>query len=1207
MSLGKRVSLIILITLTMLLSTLSVFVDRVIVDEFRQHETTAVHQHIQRIKHAFENLEAQLSAKVVDWAQWDDTYQFMKREDQKYIDETVNFLTLSALQFQQVVYFDTNAKPLHHYEVFTREERVGDVPAATLQLLSSAPLAREAKDAPITGLLKLDQSLVLFASSPILDTNREKEPRGSLLGTMLVNPPMFGTLAAQTNLSLTAVRLGIDQLGKSEEGALQHLMDGEDAFIQEVDDKLLHGYGLIRDIQGQPALLFRVDNPRSSFQQALQVQSFMRASLIVAAMLWAALTLWLLNFFILKPVKRLSTEVRGIAQAGNSALRVGDWEGGQSLKLRALLIIGVTMLVLTGALSFFFSHVLNEEFARIERNDLVDDVHRAQRALDERKENLLSKSIDWAQWDDTYQFVLDQNKEYPEANITFDTLSAIGMSHVLFFDTTAKLVTGWALDLSSQNIKQVLPSETKTTAPFDAFVQGKTEPNNGYVALDSRILMVAMSPILDTTRTKPSRGSFLFAMPIDSTLAEVLSSQTELNLKFNDKKIKKKENEIVTTEDGISIFTEGESTIVGRVPLRDFQGRELIAMEVSSARQVFQQGLNAQHALVIWLLAASIIFIAVTLFAIQRWVIKRVSDLKREFLSGVFSLDKIGNASKRDELSVLSKDINGMLSALNNAQTEIMKARDSAETANAAKSMFIARVSHELRTPVAGIIGINHMILKRESSKAIRELVKMSDQVADGLLSVINEILDFSKAEVGELTFEKIPFDLREVVRLTMRVIAARLEGRYKPGEQERLELVCDVDPSVPNALIGDPTKLKQILINLLGNAVKFTQSGYVGLRVEMAEPGKVRFKVWDTGIGIPADKLGLIFTPFKQADESVTRRYQGTGLGLSIVKQFTEALGGEVTVSSTPGKGSEFVVHMPLTENNLAQPGVNTNLRSAQAQAGWPSNACLLAEKDPVSDALIQNFLGYGVAVKRYDPANISEPESIKLNETALLILSEESLSTPHVRKLMESRLRDKRGCTAAMVRPSSIALHEELHALGMEHILPIPVLADDLIFVCLGQRKTEGQQVNTQQPVRAAGAKLRILIADDTSTNRMILEDMLAEAGHDVTSVIDGTEVIERLTPMITGVPNAEHFDIVLTDVSMTLMDGDAAAREIRKLESQQGRSIHVPIIAVTAHAMAEEQQKIKAAGIDGVLTKPLRPAEVAAELHRCAGRSK
>lgn len=1186
MTLGRRVSVIVVITLAMLLTTLSWFVDRVIVEEFRQHEVKTVNQHVQRVVHAFDNLKEQLETKVVDWAQWDNTYEFIENSDQKYIHETVNFLTLTAVQFQQVIYFNSKVEPLHHYEVFLREERVSDIPASTLEILKKAPLAINAKDSPTTGLMQLDGSLVLFASSPILDSKREKESRGSLLGTMLVNPTMFGTLAEQTNLSLTADRIGIDQLGKTENLALEQLLKGENVYINEVNEDLLHGYGLIRDTFGKPALLFRIDNNRTSYQQALNVRQFMRASLLVAGVLWAILALWLINYWILRPVTKLSSDVRKIANAGNSELRVGNLEQGKSLKLRAFLIIGSTMLVLTGALSYLFTGVLSEEFSRIESSDLIDDVHRAQRGLDERRETLLSKAIDWGQWDDTYQFILDQNTEYLDANITFETLGAIGMSHVVFFDTTGALVTGRALDSGTESILEIKTTDRNITSPIESFIKGKSEPTSGYIQIDSQPYMVAMSPILDTTRTMASRGFFVFVMPIDNSLAEALASQTELNLHFVKNNSDLQNIPSVSGSNEITFSAEGTDTVIGKLPLLDANGAKISSLEVRADRDVYQQGLRAQKALTLWLLGSSAVFLIVTLIALQVWVIRRVSDLKSKLLKGY----KIDPSGKQDELSILSEDINGMLNSLNEAQAEIVKARDAAEAANNAKSSFIAKVSHELRTPIHGIIGMLRIVLKQETNPSRRSHLGMARDAAYALLSTINDILDFSKAEAGMLSVHPVPFDLKHSVRGALRTVAPRVY------ERDGLEILCEYDSSIPSELVGDPVRLKQVLVNLLGNSAKFTNAGFVKLlvRKDGLDSGKclLHIEISDTGIGIPEDRLPTIFDPFTQADNSAARKYQGTGLGLTIVKQLVEAMGGSITVTSKIGVGSCFTITLPL---EVSKAEAHSSFSSINPVLG--KDVIIIDHCTERRESFQQYLLGVGATSVRFDPVGSTSRNTV-------IIATGECLLMPEYREfLREFGKNFGYDSIVTLHTPNQLSLREELHAQGVRLMLTRPVISSDIIEALRGDIEVEMKSDESDDSVPAQVTKRRrVLIADDTPTNLIILRDLLEERGFEVTSVTNGQEILTKMSEYLSSGKEAP-FDIILSDVQMPQMDGVTATKLIREKE-QNGR--HIPVVMVTAHAFPEEKQRLLDAGADGVVTKPIEPDELGKILNRTLSAS-
>jgi signal transduction histidine kinase len=551
------------------------------------------------------------------------------------------------------------------------------------------------------------------------------------------------------------------------------------------------------------------------------------------------------------------------------------------------------------------------------------------------------------------------------------------------------------------------------------------------------------------------------------------------------------------------------------------------------------------------------------------------------------------NVTGKDELSGLASNINRMLEALEAAQADVRVAKEIAERANQAKSMFIARVSHELRTPVAGIIGLNDMLLKRVGDqRGVRELLNMQGVSAEGLLTIINEILDFSTIEQGKLTFENIEFEPRTVAKEAMQVVTGRLLVR--PANAP-LQLVIDVAPTVARKLKGDPTKLKQILVNLIGNGIKFTQRGNVGLKLDCTknESGKqwLQFSVWDTGIGIPASKLATVFEPFTQADESVRRKYQGTGLGLTIVKQMAEGMGGAVSVESVEGSGSTFKVTIPFEAASAAPYDVSGE---STGRGIWPTSFTVIGESCRVRDSVVEGLSLFGGKSNGvFEHVNHENAKAIK--DSKLIVLLEDAAQSLEGQKLIKEKA--AHGVIVPVISLAQGELRQKLHTDGVRTILSYPVLADDIVSALITERMVSYQDAAASivRSLPTCSRPLRILVADDTLTNRIVLEDLLTEAGHSVVCVDDGQKLVERLRPMLTGENDAEGFDIVLTDISMPTMDGYSATKEIRALEKDSGH--HIPIVAITAHILTEEQAKMKASGMDEVLTKPIKPEAVAA----------
>jgi len=880
-----------------------------------------------------------------------------------------------------------------------------------------------------------------------------------------------------------------------------------------------------------------------------------------------------------------------------------------NLQKRTALVIATPLFILGIALYFIFDTILLQDFRKIEESRMRDNVQRVNGAMENTRQTLIAKTIDWAQWDDTYEFITDRNDKYIASILNYETLAALQMRHVVYVNTDKKVIESFKVLPEEEKVIPIPSGQLKAILNTTSLFQHDTVDNrvSGFLWLEDELVLIAAIPITDSKRVNPINGTLIFTQILSSDFIAAVGEQTRLDIagiplkdiKFSDT-IDSIGYELALSNQDIGILAPDEITIFGFGLIHDVNNTPAMLLKTQQARDIYQQGLGSRNFLLVFIFIA-ILLVMISMFVfINMNILSRLALLTKELRA--ISMSKNTNSKVthlgHDELGLLTSDINDMLETLNRSKSEIEKAKDIANAANAAKSMFIARVSHELRTPVGGIIGINRIIKKQDGlTRATRELIELGDSAAHGLLAIIDEILDFAKAESGELTFEKIPFDIRTVARETMAVISGRLEGKYKPEEKERVQLIFDIDPEIPAELIGDPTKLKQILINLLGNSIKFTSSGYVGLKATINKRGSqdplLKFEVYDTGIGIPADKIDSVFESFKQVDESVTRKYQGTGLGLCIVKQFVEGLGGDIKVESTLGEGSTFSVSMPF-KLSAESNGVEQRYK----QASYPKDLIIVSEKSIATSTILNNLFKFGCSVKHFDIDEKTDEDLLntKYHNADLIVFSEGALKKIALNKILEKRLSSKIGTSIVILQPSSLVLKDQLYAKGLEHALTTPVLADDIILAYQGSINRKPAVASPVfDPLKGHG-KLKILIADDTPMNIMILEDMLADAGHDVVSVTDGQALLDKLTPMIMGRADAERFDIVFTDVSMPIMDGDAATRAIRALEKEQGNKIHLPIVAVTAHAMKEEQQRIKEAGVDGVLIKPLYPETVA-----------
>ncbi len=1186
MKLQMRTALVPLVTVSLLCFGLYELVGDLTVDSFKRVENSILERQVERVNNSIENLVEDHAAKIVDWAQWDKSYEFMKDLNKEYIEVTLNALTISALGYSSVVYL-TPENALR-YGVTVDGENVK--PAEDAFVKSVQQLVRETKANSFQTVVRIEGKIYLLAASQILPNKADQPSRGTLVVVADVPAETLELVAHLTNLKLKFWEESAPDLDATSRGATVKLKAGTSFLATPISDNLIYAYGKISDHKGSPLLFFRVEDSRQIASSAVRLRTFSLSLFSASGLLAALLLVGVIYYSATKRIELFSRQVRDIARAGVSGGQLSDdFQGKHSLGVKTmggvlLVFVGVTLL--TG---LYFNRYFLDGFRDIERSVMGDNLERAKRAVEQRLEKIKAKAIDWAQWDDTYNFVVDKNQQYQDDNLGFDTLGHMNMKYVLYYDLESKLAVGKSVEGDKETVVPVDAEVAKIVAAIPQL--GKAaEPAAGFANLPSGTIYAGSSPILDTSREKPARGSMVFAALADDSLANELSRQIRLKLNF------KKPD--AADKAGAFVISPIEDTLIeGKTSVADFSGAPALSLVIRADRPVYGQGLVTVKLLPWYFVIAGFLCAMVTLIWVDRIVLSRIRRMGDE----VATIELTGSVAKRvtdggsDELSGLAKDINSMLVALQKTQRELQTARHAAEAANAAKSMFIAKVSHELRTPIGAITGMNRMILKREKSPAIRDLVKMADQSAWSLLNILNEILDFTKAESGNLTLESINFDIRQVFRETMQLISGRLEGK------DELELVVDVSPNVPPLVTGDPTKLKQVLVNLLGNAVKFTQKGYVGLRVETeklrATDALIKLDIWDTGIGIPEEKQASIFEPFKQADETVTRQFQGTGLGLAIVKQFTDALGGSVSVRSDAGKGTCFTVLLPLKVAGAAE------YRLAHASHTWPA-AVLVGEGSEVNNTIVKNLTRLGPKCTRVDVlANGGLSTTLsKMREAELLVVTETALAKPDVLDTVVKLAGEGSCAIVAILRPSSLDLKDKLYAAGVKHIFPAPVMADDIALASMGKAPGAESDIGADPAeLLRTSKKLRILVADDTPTNRIILEDLLSDAGHSVTLVSDGQELVDKLTPFLKGEPGSEQFDIVLTDISMPIVDGYEATRMVRELERQGNSGIHIPIVAITAHALKDEEAKMQEAGVDGVVTKPVRPEAIAAEIQR------
>jgi CheY-like chemotaxis protein/signal transduction histidine kinase/HPt (histidine-containing phosphotransfer) domain-containing protein len=864
------------------------------------------------------------------------------------------------------------------------------------------------------------------------------------------------------------------------------------------------------------------------------------------------------------------------------------------------LVLGVSLSIGTYAALNFAIYPIFSDF---ERETSEVSAMRVMQALEGDLHALGIFNGEYAFWDHTYEYAQGQRPEYTDENLEDEYWYSIDIDMFLIFDSQgnklygslAHPADGSVLSLEEEIEQPLVPGHPLVIhAATSSMVQGFLQTATG-------LMHVVSKPILTTDREGPIVGSVVTGQFIDDKQVTELAKRT--TAEFSLSAANTMDASVMQTflnSDEMQYFEITDESVLEYRLLLDLFGAPAGVLEVTTPRRITSIGSSTVDTAMFFLFAASAIFLLAAWLFMQRQIVGPVKRLTQQMLD----IQETGNlqievgSNRSDEVGVMAGVFGKLTSRLSQAQQESERARDEALATSKAKSEFLARMSHEIRTPMNGVLGMTELLRDTSLSDKQQRFAKTIYESGESLLHIINDILDISKIEAGKIELDIAPFNLQHLVEECLELLA---ESAHRKG----LELACAIPAGTKVNVRGDPVRLRQIMMNLVGNALKFTEQGEVVVRVAEAQDdaGKAiyRFEIEDTGIGISLENSAKVFEPFVQEDGSNTRRYGGTGLGLSISKQLVNLMGGEIGVRSAIGKGSIFWFTAELIEDQVTAAHSQPYLLSGKT-------AFVVDDNQTNREILRHQIEAWGmqveVACSGSEAMRILRDRDINPPRFDIILLD---MAMPGMDGLQLARAirneHEHRSTPIVMLSSISRAdIDQENSATGPVDWLAKPVrqarLYDTLLSLVSKsvvdrsddpcEDNCDSDSDDTASMLTEGGMK--ILLVDDNEVNLTVAKEMLNSLGHQATIATNGREAVIAY--------KAQTVDAVLMDCQMPEMDGFEATQEIRDWEAEQGRK-PTPIIALTAHALRGDRETCIAAGMNDYLSKPFTKLSLSAVL--------
>jgi signal transduction histidine kinase/CheY-like chemotaxis protein len=795
--------------------------------------------------------------------------------------------------------------------------------------------------------------------------------------------------------------------------------------------------------------------------------------------------------------------------------------------------------------------ILMRGINRLEEKSVRTNMARLQEALSEKISNLEIKLSDWSSWDDTYAFIENRNENYIKSNVMDKTLANLKINLMVFLNNHNAVVYSMGLDLI-RNTTLPFPLELSNLCTTGAlFINQPNRILSGILMLREGPLLIVSKPILTSEDKGPARGTLLFGTYLDSQEVDELSRLLHLTLHVQQFDATALPAVSQTTQ---NMFLEGKdrvlisstaNTISGYSLLKDIFGKPALLVNLTMDREIYHSGKISFMYFILVLILVGFVFGAAFFFPLE-------NEIHRH----------------------------------KQAEQFLIEAKKRSDDASKLKSDFLANMSHEIRNPMNSIIGYADLMVYTKLDYEQKNHVDGIRKSSHSLLLLINDILDISKIEAGEIRLEKIDFDIVYLLKNVTIMNSVRIK-------EKNIQMLCDIEESMPKNFKGDPTRIRQILINLISNAVKFTEKGEILVSVKLLKETQesdvkrrtMTFSVKDTGIGIPKDKQKLLFKAFEQGDSSITRKYGGTGLGLAISKALVEMMGGTIYFESEPNVGTTFFFTLCLEETLPVKEQEIYPLKSEFLTG----KRILIMDSCQSSRTTLEIFCKEAGMEVVHSSASVGEAESwLSSHPQATLefILSEIKVNGTENYEFVK-RIKNKANAKAVKIvaitsdiRPGAA---REAKEAGFDVFLTKPVIKKELFMVlltALGDKRPEGPdaQILTRHMARELACKgLKILVVEDDPANQEVMKMLLEALGCLVDAVSNGQLAIEKV--------KANYYDMVLMDVQMPKMPGYEATRIIR---SQINKTL--PIVALTGSATKEDHDKCMASGMNDFLTKPI-----------------